>query len=342
MPFRDDLQHLLEGIDLPPGRMRQLMQELLRGDYSDVQAGALLVALRAKGESHEEIVAAVSVLRELMLPVPIADGRHLIDTCGTGGDASGTFNISTAVAVVCAAAGAKVAKHGNRAVSGVSGSADVLRLAGVELDLAPEQIAACIDQVGMGFMFAPNHHAAMRFVAPVRQQLGVRTMFNLLGPLLNPASVKRQVLGTWAAGLLRPLAEVLRALGSEHVLLVHADDGLDELSIAAATTVVELKDGNISEYKLQPEDVSLQRQPLQSLQVKDAAQSLALLRAVLAGEPGPARDIVLLNAGAALYVAGISDNPSAGVKLAAATIDSSAAATTMEQLVALSQRMKSA
>ena len=342
MPFRDDLQHLLEGIDLPPGRMRQLMQELLRGDYSDVQAGALLVALRAKGESHEEIVAAVSVLRELMLPVPIADGRHLIDTCGTGGDASGTFNISTAVAVVCAAAGAKVAKHGNRAVSGVSGSADVLRLAGVELDLAPEQIAACIDQVGMGFMFAPNHHAAMRFVAPVRQQLGVRTMFNLLGPLLNPASVKRQVLGTWAAGLLRPLAEVLRALGSEHVLLVHADDGLDELSIAAATTVVELKDGNISEYKLQPEDVSLQRQPLQSLQVKDAEQSLALLRAVLAGEPGPARDIVLLNAGAALYVAGISDNPSAGVKLAAATIDSSAAATTMEQLVALSQRMKSA
>ncbi len=342
MPFRDDLQHLLEGIDLPPGRMRQLMQELLRGDYSDVQAGALLVALRAKGESHEEIVAAVSVLRELMLPVPIADGRHLIDTCGTGGDASGTFNISTAVAVVCAAAGAKVAKHGNRAVSGVSGSADVLRLAGVELDLAPEQIAACIDQVGMGFMFAPNHHAAMRFVAPVRQQLGVRTMFNLLGPLLNPASVKRQVLGTWAAGLLRPLAEVLRALGSEHVLLVHADDGLDELSIAAATTVVELKDGNISEYKLQPEDVSLQRQPLQSLQVKDAAQSLALLRAVLAGEPGSARDIVLLNAGAALYVAGISDNPSAGVKLAAATIDSSAAATTMEQLVALSQRMKSA
>ncbi len=342
MPFRDDLQHLLEGIDLPPGRMRQLMQELLRGDYSDVQAGALLVALRAKGESHEEIVAAVSVLRELMLPVPIADGRHLIDTCGTGGDASGTFNISTAVAVVCAAAGAKVAKHGNRAVSGVSGSADVLRLAGVELDLAPEQIAACIDQVGMGFMFAPNHHAAMRFVAPVRQQLGVRTMFNLLGPLLNPASVKRQVLGTWAAGLLRPLAEVLRALGSEHVLLVHADDGLDELSIAAATTVVELKDGNISEYKLQPEDVSLQRQPLQSLQVEDAEQSLALLRAVLAGEPGPARDIVLLNAGAALYVAGISDNPSAGVKLAAATIDSSAAATTMEQLVALSQRMKSA
>lgn len=342
MPFSDDLQHLIGGADLAPGRMRQLMHELLSGGYSEVQAGALLVALRAKGESNEEIIAAVSVLRELMVPVTVATDKHLIDTCGTGGDASGTFNISTAVAVVSAAAGAKVAKHGNRAVSGVSGSADVLRLAGVELDLAPEQIAACIDQVGMGFMFAPNHHAAMRFVAPVRQQLGVRTMFNLLGPLLNPASVKRQVLGTWDAELLRPLAEILLALGSKHVLLVHADDGLDEFSIAAATTVVELKDGNISEYKLQPEDLSLQRQPLQALQVENAEQSLALLRAVLAGEPGPARDIVLLNAGAALYVAGISPNPGAGVELAAATIDSSAAAATMEKLVALSQRMKSA
>ena len=340
MSFPEDLQQLITGTDLPAERMRNLMHEMLRGDYSDAQIAALLTALRAKKESKQEILAAVSVLRELMLPVKVADTKHLIDTCGTGGDGSGTFNISTAVAIVCAAAGARVAKHGNKAVSGVSGSADVLRQAGVELDLNPEQLASCIEQAGIAFMFAPNHHAAMRFVGPARQQLKVRTMFNLLGPLLNPASVKRQVLGTWDASWLRTMAEVLSELGSEHVLLVHAEDGLDEFSIAAPSIVVELKAGDISEYRVQPEDFSLSRQSLQSLKVADAAQSLAVIRQVLAGEAGAARDIVVLNAGAALYVAGLSDSHAEGVQLAAATIDSSAAATTLERLVTVSNSLK--
>ena len=340
MAFKDYLQQLIDKADLPPEGMRDMLRQMLGGEYSDVQIGALLTALRAKGESKQEIVAAASVLREMMVPVKCEPSERLIDTCGTGGDASGTFNISTAVAIVCAAAGAKVAKHGNRAVSGSSGSADVLRLAGVELDLGPEQVAACLERVGIAFMFAPNHHKAMRFVGPARQQLGVRTMFNLLGPLLNPASVKRQVLGTWDAAWLRPLAEVLADLGSEHVLLVHADDGLDEFSIAAPSTVVELRDGNVREYRLSPEDVSLPTQPLDSLKAESPERSLELLRGVLAGKAGAARDIVLLNAGAALHVAGLGESHAAGVGLAASAIDSSAAAETLDRLVSSSQSLK--
>jgi anthranilate phosphoribosyltransferase len=270
-------------------------------------------------------------------PVHIS-GAHVIDTCGTGGDGANTFNISTTCAFVVAAAGGQVAKHGNRSVSSSSGSADVLEAAGLNLNLNAEQVALCVNTLGVGFLFAPNHHGAMQHTRQVRRDMGVRTLFNVLGPLVNPAAAPNQLIGVFAKDWLVPLAEVLKQLGSQHVLVVHADDGLDELSIACASSVAELKNGQVSTYTVSPEQFGLQRASLDSLAVADAAASLVMVKAVLDGRLGPARDIVLLNAGAALYAANVATDLGAGITLARQAIDSGAARTKMAALVEFSQR----
>jgi anthranilate phosphoribosyltransferase len=275
-------------------------------------------------------------MRELAARVEVR-GEHLVDTCGTGGDASGSFNISTAAAFVTAAAGARVAKHGNRSISSKSGSADVLEAAGVRLDLSPKQVARCIEEVGVGFMFAPAHHSAMKHAIGPRREMGVRTLFNVLGPLTNPAGAPNQVLGVFSAELLEPLANVLQRLGSEHVLVVHAKDGLDEISIGAKTEVAELKSGIIHRFSVQPEDFGLRRTPITELRVDGAEQSLAMIRSVLEDHPGPARDIVCLNAGAAIYAAGLATSLAEGVTKADAAIAGGEARNRLDQLVILSQ-----
>jgi anthranilate phosphoribosyltransferase len=275
-------------------------------------------------------------MRELAARV-VTHADHLVDTCGTGGDASGTFNISTASAFVSAAAGARVAKHGNRSVSSKSGSADVLEAAGVRLDLTPDQVARCIERVGVGFMFAPAHHSAMKHAIGPRREMGVRTLFNVLGPLTNPAGAPNQVLGVFGADLLEPLARVLLKLGSRHVLVVHARDGLDEISIGAKTEVAELKEGQISRYSVQPEDFGLKRTPISEIGVDGAEASLATIRSVLEEHPGPARDIVCLNAGAAIYAAGVANSLAEGVRRADAAIAGGGARKKLDELVILTQ-----
>ncbi len=272
------------------------------------------MGMAMKGESVEEISAAAQVMRELMNPVRVT-AENVVDIVGTGGDGANLFNVSTASSFVAAAGGAHVAKHGNRGVSSSSGSADLFAVAGIHLDLDAEQVGRCIEQVGVGFMFAPNHHPAMRFAVAPRREMGVRTLFNILGPLTNPAGAPNQVLGVYAAELVPLMAEVLRTLGSRHVMVVHAEDGLDEISLAAPTRVAELKDGAIREYTIAPEDVGIARQPLDALKVLSAEDSLRLVREALVGE-GAAADIVALNAGAALYCAGIADNFKEGVAMA--------------------------
>jgi anthranilate phosphoribosyltransferase len=274
-------------------------------------------------------------MRDLATRVDVA-GPHLVDTCGTGGDGASTFNISTASAIVTAAAGARVAKHGNRSVSSSSGSADVLEAAGVKLDLTPAQVAACIDRVGVGFLFAPAHHSAMKYAIGPRKEMRVRTLFNLLGPLTNPAGAPNQVLGVFSPDWVEPLAEVLKRLGSEHVLVVHAEDGLDEISIAAPTRVAELRDGAISVYTITPEDFGIQRADLSAIVVENAEQSLAMIKRVFDDEPGPARDIVRLNAGAAIYAAGLTSSLADGVALASEVIRSGKARQTYAALVDIS------
>jgi anthranilate phosphoribosyltransferase len=305
----------------------------MTGEATPAQVGGFLIGLRMKGETVDEVAAAAAVMRELSERV-VVDKAQLVDTCGTGGDASGIFNVSTAAAFVVAAAEGRVAKHGNRSVSSKSGSADVLEAAGVNLQLSPAQVAECIDEVGVGFMFAPLHHSAMKHAIGPRKEMAVRTLFNVLGPLTNPAGAPNQVLGVFSREWVRPLAEVLRQLGSDHVMVVHAEDGLDEISIAAPTSVAELKDGQISEYSIQPEDFGLQRASLDTLRVADAEASLDMIRSVLAGQAGPAKDIVCLNAGAAIYVAGLADSLAAGVERASRVIDDGSAAKKLEQLVA--------
>jgi anthranilate phosphoribosyltransferase len=289
-----------------------------------------------RGETVTEISAAASVMRELSTRVAVSP-EHLVDTCGTGGDSSGTFNISTASALVAAAAGARVAKHGNRSISSKSGSADVLEAAGVNLNISPAQVAECINTLGVGFLFAQKHHSAMKHAIGVRRELGVRTIFNLLGPLTNPANAPSQVLGVFSQHWVRPMAEVLKTLGSHHVMVVHAADGLDEISTAALTFVAELKDGVITEYTIQPEDMGLQQSSLDSVRVETAAESLQLIQRVFAGEQGTARDIVCLNAGAAIYVAGLAYSHAAGVATAQQVLDSGAAATRLQQLIDLTK-----
>jgi anthranilate phosphoribosyltransferase len=282
---------------------------------------AILVALRIKGESVDEIAAAASVMRELSTKVVTLASPHLIDTCGTGGDGIQTFNVSTVSALVAAAAGAKVAKHGGRSVSSSCGSADVLEALGVNVNLTPAQVASAVEEIGIGFMFAPNHHSAMKHAAPVRRELGVRTLFNLLGPLTNPANAKRQIMGVFSPALTVKLAQVLQQLGSEHVLVVCGADGMDEISFTGDSHIAELKNGQVTEYTINPSQFGMPTHQLASIQIDNAEQSKAMILAVLNGELGAARDIVLLNAGAAIYVAGLADCLAAGINKAAEVID---------------------
>jgi anthranilate phosphoribosyltransferase len=333
MDMQSAIKAMTEHKDLSAEEMASVMRLIMTGEATPAQVGGFLIGLRMKGETVDEVAAAAGVMRELSTRVDV-DKQHLVDTCGTGGDASGSFNISTASAFVVAAAGGKVAKHGNRSVSSKSGSADVLEAAGVNLELTPEQVAACVNDIGVGFMFAPMHHSAMKHAIGPRREMAVRTLFNVLGPLTNPAGAPNQVLGVFSDDWVEPLAQVLKQLGSEHVLVVHADDGLDEISIASMTHVAELKDGEVTSYSVQPEDFGLQRAELSAIRAADAEDSLRIIRSVLANEEGPAKDIVCLNAGAAIYAAGKAGSLAEGIDRAREVIASGEAASKLEQLVA--------
>ncbi len=333
------LEQLLAGRDLDAAQMTALMERILGGEATPAQVGALLIALRMKGETVTEIAAAARVMRALASPVALPDGPVVLDTCGTGGDGQSLFNVSTAVAFVAAAAGARVAKHGNRSVSSRCGSADLLETAGVRLDLSPAGVATCIAELGIGFLFAPAHHGAMRHAIGPRRELGVRTLFNLLGPLTNPAGATHQLVGVFDVRWTAPLARVLGELGSRHVLVVHAEDGLDEISIAAPTHIAEWRAGALREYTLYPLELGLASRDLAPLRVDDAAASLAMIREVFAGARGPAHDMVVVNAAAALYAADLVPDLPAGMARAAALIDAGEPARRLERLVALTQRL---
>ena len=337
MELREAIARCIERRDLGAESMTAVMRTIMTGGATPAQIAGFLVALRMKGESVPEIAAAAAVMRELATGVDISGLDFPVDIVGTGGDASGTFNVSTTSMFVAAAVGCHVAKHGNRSVSSKSGAADVLEAAGVRLDLTPEQVARCVREVGVGFMFAPGHHSAMKHAIGPRRELGVRTIFNVLGPLTNPAGVPNQLLGVFSEDLLLPLAQVLQRLGSRHVLVVHARDGLDEISIGGETDVAELKDDEIRRYSIAPESFGLTRSGLDSIRVADPGESLALLRGVLANHPGPARDIVLLNAGAAVYAAGRAASLAQGIALADTAIANGEAARRLERLVALTR-----
>ena len=330
------LECLLANQNLESDDMREIMRTVMTGLATPAQIGAFLVALRAKGETVEEVAAAAQVLREMAAKIKVS-GEHLIDTCGTGGDGAQTFNISTAAAFVVAAAGGKVAKHGSRSVSSSCGSADVLEAAGVNIALSPEQVQACIEQTGIGFLFAQRHHNAMKFAAGPRKEIGIRTLFNLLGPLGNPANAPNQLLGVYSRRWVEPMARVLQMLGSRHVLVVNGDDGLDEISIAAPTFVAELKDGEISTYTITPEQFGFRCASLDSLCVVSALESLKILLSVLEGFPGPAAEIVALNAGAAIYAASLARSLGAGVDKAQQILATGAAKNKLQELVAVSQ-----
>ncbi|HET9580242.1 MAG TPA: anthranilate phosphoribosyltransferase [Usitatibacter sp.] len=313
--------------------MVDLMRQVMQGQVPPVQLAAILMGLHVKTESVSEIAAAASVMREFSTKVDAAEVEHLVDTCGTGGDKMHTFNISTTAAFVSAAAGARVAKHGGRSVSSKSGSADVLEAFGVNLALTPDQVALCIREVGLGFMFAPNHHPAMKHAAPVRKELGMRTILNILGPLTNPAGAPNQVMGVFHPDLVGIQARVLKMLGSRHVLTVHGHDGLDEITITGPTFVAELKHDFITEYTIEPKQFGLDTAPLESIQVKGPEESRARVEAVLANEPGPSRDVVVVNAAAALYVSGVAGSLWDGVAMARDALETGAARAKLEQLV---------
>ncbi len=332
--FKDALNQLLNGQDLSHDQMLAVMQQVMGGELTTAQISALLIALRLKGETVDEITAAATVMRELSTKVNIKDTAHLIDTCGTGGDGIQTFNVSTVSAFVAAAAGAKVAKHGGRSVSSTCGSADVLEELGVDVNKTPDEVANSVDAIGIGFMFAPNHHSAMKHAAPVRKELGIRTIFNLLGPLTNPAAARRQVMGVFDRALTGKLAQVLQNLGSEHVLVVHGADGMDEISLTGDTYVAELKSGKVTEYTVNPTQFGLTIHQLKDIQIQNAAESKAMIMDVLNGKIGAPRDIVLLNAGAAIYVAGITATLAAGIEKAAQMIDDGVALSKLEALQA--------
>lgn len=333
------LATLLKQQDLSGTQMREVMQYLMSGEASDAEIAGLLIALRMKGETIDEIAAAAEVMRHLSVKVSVSDRTGLMDTCGTGGDGANIFNVSTATAFVAAAGGAKVAKHGNRSVSSKSGSADLLEAAGVNLALTAHQVEACIERLGVGFMFAPAHHGAMKHVIGVRKALGVRTVFNLLGPLTNPASAPAQVLGVYDRELLLPFAQVLKHLGSTHVMVVHAADGLDEISVAAPSYVAELRNGKIREWQIDPAEYGMAHKSLLPLAVTSAQESLALIRQAFAGEAGPAADIISLNAGAALYVSGQAASFAEGVAVAKTLLASGAALTRFNQFIEFTQAL---
>jgi anthranilate phosphoribosyltransferase len=341
MNMPEAIAQVIAGEDLTKEDMLAVMRMIMTGQATDAQIGGFLVGLRLKGESVDEIVAAATIMRELATPV-VVQRENIVDTCGTGGSGSNKFNVSTASAIVAAAAGAAIAKHGNRAASSKSGSADVLEAAGAEIMLSAEQVGRCVDTIGVGFLFALNHHSAMKHAIGPRKEMIVRTVFNLLGPLTNPAGAKRQVLGVYSKQWVRPIAEVLKALGSEHVLVLHSEDGLDEISIAAATHIAELKSGQITEYQITPEEFDIKQQSLAGLVIKDAKGSLDLINAALKSEHEAAMDIVSLNAGAAIYVSGLCADLGAGVKMAQDAIGSGLAREKLSDFVDFTQNLKAA
>jgi len=338
MTIQDALQQLLDKQDLSRSHMQQAMQQIMTGACDDAQIAGFLVALRMKGETVDEITAAAEVMASLSSTVKV-DASNLIDIVGTGGDATSTFNVSTAASFVAAGAGCAVAKHGNRSVSSKSGSADLLEAAGAKLDLDAEQVAQVIQQAGVGFMFAPMHHSAMRHAIGARKALGARTVFNVLGPLTNPAMVKRQVVGVYQLGLTDTLAKVFAQLGNTHTLVVHSDDGMDELSVCAASTVSEMKNGEVTSYRIEPEQFGFKRARLAELVVANPAESLDKIEAVLNGEKGAPRDIVVLNAAAGIYVAGIASSLEEGVQLAQLSIDSGQARIAQGNYITATQAM---
>jgi len=337
MQTKDLLTLLIERHDLPHDTMLAAMRGLMGGEWTPAQIAGFLIALRMKGETVTEIAAAADVMRELSTKVPLAGVDHLVDTCGTGGDGAHTFNISTAAAFVAAACGARVAKHGGRSVSSTSGSADVLEALGVNVNLPPEKVAEAVKKIGVGFMFAPNHHSAMKHAAPVRRELGVRTLFNLLGPLTNPAGAPNQVMGVFNRELTGTLARVLQALGSRHVLVVHAEEGLDEISLASPTFVAELKDGHVSEYELEPGLFGLPKVDASDMVVKGKDEAVEMLLAALEGRHAGATAIVALNAGAAIYVSGRAASLVDGVEQAQHAISNCAARDVLEHYRRFSQ-----
>ena len=338
MDIKAAIAQLMQGQSLSGESMIEVMRAIMSGATTDAQNAAFLIALQIKGPSVEEVFGGATVMRELATKVPLANREFLVDTCGTGGSGSNKFNVSTASALVAACAGARVAKHGNRGASSKSGSADVLEAAGVTLGLSAEEVARCIDEIGVGFMFAPAHHSAMKHVIAARKEIGVRTVFNVLGPLTNPAGAPNQVMGVYAVPWIPVLIDVLRRLGSEHVLIVAADDGLDEISIAADTHVGELKNGELLEYTVSPEEFGMKRrESVDTLRIESPEESLTLLRAALSYAHEDAGDIVALNAGAAIYVANLADSLIDGVEKAKLIMRSGAALTKLEELVAFTK-----
>ena len=338
MTPQDALLRVIEHREIFHDEMISLMRQIMKGEISSVMTAAILTGLRVKKETVGEITAAAQVMRELSTRIEVADNSHFVDIVGTGGDGAHTFNISTAAMFVAAAAGAKVAKHGGRSVSSSSGSADVLESLGANIMLSPLQVGECLAATGIGFMFAPNHHSAMKNVAPVRREMGVRTIFNILGPLTNPAGAPNTLLGVFHPDLVGILVRVMERLGAKHVLVVHGKDGMDEISLGAATMVGELKDGKISEYDIHPEDFGLQMSSNRSLRVANADESKAMLQSALANEEGTGREIVALNAGTALYVANAAVSISDGIAMAREAMASGAARAKLDEFVRFTQR----
>ena len=336
MDIQTAINNVINHIDLNREDMNSVMQTIMQGNATSAQIGGLLVALRIKGETVDEITAAAEVMRKLVAKVDV-DKTNLVDTCGTGGDSLNTFNISTTSAFVVAASGARVAKHGNRSVSSKSGSADVLEAAGINIELDEEQVASCIEDVGIGFMFAPMHHSAMKHAIGPRRELGVRTLFNILGPLTNPAAAPNQVIGVFSRKWLNPLAETLKQLGSNHVLVVHSEDGMDEISISTKTFITELKNGEIKNYEISPDNFSIKKHNIAELSVYNINESLTMMKSVLDNNDNAAKAIVSINAGAAIYAAGISDSIKDGIDKALDVIESGAAKKKLEMLIQHSQ-----
>ena len=344
MPF-DDIDALARTIDhreIFHDEMLALVRRIMSGEMSPVMMAAVLMGLRVKKETIGEITAAAQVMREFASKVVVADKTHLVDIVGTGGDGSHTFNISTCAMFVAAAAGARVSKHGNRSVSSKSGSADVLEALGFPLDLTARQVAESIEATGIGFMFAPNHHPAMKNVGPVRRELGVRTIFNILGPLTNPADAPNILMGVFHPDLVGIQVRALQRLGAEHAVVVYGKDGMDEVSLGAATLVGELKDGEVREYEIHPEDFGFTMASNRALRVETPAQSMAMLQAVLSGQPGPAHDVVVFNAGAALYAANVTASIAAGVEAARAAVATGAARAKLESFIAFARGQRAA
>ena len=336
MNIQQALERLMSKADLSSNEMSAVMQQVMTGEATPAQIGGFLVALRMKGETVDEVAAAAGVMRSLADAVSLGD-KPAIDIVGTGGDSTSTFNISTCSAIVAASAGARVAKHGNRSVSSKSGAADLLEEAGVNIDLSPEQVAQCVDALNLGFMFAPRHHSAMKHAIGPRREMAIRTVFNLLGPLTNPAGARSQLLGVYDQQWVRPMADVLKQLGSDHVIVVHGHDGMDEISISGPTQVAELRDGDVREYVVEPGQFGLAVAPLTDITVNSAAESLSMIKQVLEGQSGAPRDIVLLNAGAAICVAGLADDIESGVAMARTVIDNGEAGRKLQSLVEFSQ-----